>query len=107
MESRQLAQFTSLIFANLMTLAHFSALLAMSVSNSAGEPVNIMPPKAAKRAFISGSVLPALIVLFRASMISGGVFLGAPTPYHPLAGDAPGFVEIGEAVAADDQTTRL
>lgn len=22
-------------------------------------------------------------------------------------GDAPGFVEIGEAVAADDQTTRL
>ena len=28
-------------------------------------------------------------------------------PGATAAGDAPGFVEIGEAVAADDQTTRL
>jgi hypothetical protein len=53
MEFSQIAQFANLIFANLMTLAHFSASLAMSVPKSAGEPVNIMPPRAAKRVFIS------------------------------------------------------
>ena len=39
-----------------------------------------VPPRSAIRAFILGSARPALISLFSFSMISAGVFLGAPTP---------------------------
>ena len=43
-----------------------------------------MPPRSASRAFILGSARAALISLLSLSMISAGVFLGAPTPYQVL-----------------------
>ena len=39
-----------------------------------------MPPRSASRALILGSARAALISLLSLSMISAGVFLGAPTP---------------------------
>ena len=65
---------------NLTTLAHLSVSSAMSLPKSAGEPGKTVPPSSAKRAFSFASARPALISLFSLSMISAGVFLGAPTP---------------------------
>src|SRR5262249_9602123 len=70
--------------ANLITFAHFSVYSAMNVANSAGELANTVPPRSAIRAFIRGSARPALISLLSLSMISAGVFLGAPTPCQPV-----------------------
>src|SRR5712692_4119437 len=70
---------------NLTTLPHFSVSSAMSFPKSAGEPGSIVPPKSASRAFISGSARATLISMLSLAMISEGVFLGAPTPYHVLA----------------------
>ncbi len=53
-------------------------------SNSAGEPGSGSPPMAARRAFMPGSAIPALISLLSLSTISAGVFLGAHMPYHWL-----------------------
>ena len=61
-----------------ITLAHFSVSSAMSFPKSAGEPGSTVPPKSARRAFISGSVSAALISLFSLSTISAGGFFGAP-----------------------------
>src|SRR5215475_6493008 len=74
-----------LIPANLTTLAHFSVSSAMILPNSAGEPASTVPPKSASCAFILESARPALISLLSLSMVSVGVFLGAPIPYHVLA----------------------
>src|SRR5262245_55870589 len=52
---------------------------------SAGVPVSSVPPRSASRAFILGSARPALISRFSLSMISAGVFLGAPTPRGEVA----------------------
>src|SRR5215831_13870998 len=70
--------------ANLITFAHFSVYSAMNVANSAGELANTVPPRSAIRAFMRGSARPALISLLSLSMISAGVFLGAPTPCQPV-----------------------
>src|SRR6266849_539082 len=63
-----------------ITLAHFSVSSATSLPNSAGASAVAVPPKSAKRALILGSARAAAISLLSRSMISGGVFLGAPTP---------------------------
>src|SRR6476469_3438361 len=70
--------------ANLTTLPHSSVSSAMSFPKSAGEPASNVPPRSASRALILGSASPALISLLSLSMISMGVFLGAPTPNHWL-----------------------
>src|SRR6266550_2756087 len=70
---------------NLTTLAHFSVSSAMSLPKSAGDPVSTVAPRSASRAFIVGSARAALISLLSLSMVSAGVFRGAPTPYHELA----------------------
>src|SRR4029077_15005763 len=70
---------------NLTTLAHFSVSSAMSLLKSEGEPAKTVPPRSAIRALIRGSVRATLICLLSLSMISEGVFLGAPTPNQPLA----------------------
>src|SRR3954468_22090979 len=65
-------------------LAHFSVSSAMSLPKSAGDLASGVPPMSATRGLILGSARPALISLLILSMISTGVFLGAPTPCHPL-----------------------
>src|SRR5262249_28642822 len=71
--------------ANFTTLPHFSVSSTLSLPKSLGEPVSAVPSRSASRAFILGSATPASISLLSLSMISTGVFLGAPTPYQPLA----------------------
>src|ERR1700681_1041273 len=70
---------SGLMPASLITLAHFSVSSAMNFPNSAGEPPNTVAPRSANRAFSLGSPRLALISLLSLSMISAGVFLGAPT----------------------------
>ena len=67
------------------TFAYFSVSSAMNLPNSAGVIDIGTAPKSASRAFILGSARAALISLLSLSMISVGVFLGAPIPYQPLA----------------------
>src|SRR6516165_2925243 len=76
---------SALMLAARITLPHFSVSAAMNFPKSAGEPGRGVPPKSASRAFIFGSARAALISLLSFSTISAGVFLGAPTPLHPLA----------------------
>src|SRR5215470_17539600 len=71
-----------LMRADLITLPHFSVSSAISFPNSAGEPGSAVPPRSARRAFILGAARPALISLLSFSMISAGVFFGAPKPHH-------------------------
>ena len=47
-----------LMFAALITLAHFSVSSAMSLPKSAGEPASAVPPRSASRALILGSARP-------------------------------------------------
>src|SRR5262245_18331062 len=75
---------SGLMFAARITLAHFSVSSAISLPKSAGEPGSIVPPRSASRAFTVGSVRPAFISLLSFPTISGGVFLGAPTPNQVL-----------------------
>jgi hypothetical protein len=77
--------YSGLIWANLITLPHFSVSSAMSLPKSPGEPASTVQSKLASRAFIFGSARAALISLLSVSTISAGVFLGAPMPYHVLA----------------------
>ena len=71
---------SGLMPANFTTLAHFSVSSAMSFPKSAGEPGIGVPPRSANLALILGSARAALISLLSLSMISAGVFLGAPMP---------------------------
>jgi hypothetical protein len=77
--------YSGLMLAARITLPHFSVSPARSFPNSAGERESTMPPKSASYAFILGLASAALISLLSLSTISVGVFLGAPTPYQPLA----------------------
>ena len=70
--------------ANLITFAHFSVSSAISCPKAAGVRASA-PPRSRSRGFILGSARAALISLLSFSMISVGVLLGAPIPYHPLA----------------------
>ena len=61
-----------------------SVSVAISVPKSAGEPASAIPPKSPSRAFMLASAKAALIALFSLSMISAGVFRGAPMPVQKL-----------------------
>src|SRR5499426_1987620 len=76
---------SGLMLAARMTLPHFSVSSAMSLPNSPGESASTSPPRSASRVFSLGSARAALISLLSLSMISEGVFPGAPTPNQPLA----------------------
>src|SRR5262245_35665126 len=76
---------SGLIFANLITLAHFSVWSPTNLPKSAGEPRSTVAPPSARRFFGSGSERIALISLLSLSIISAGVFRGAPTPKKALA----------------------
>jgi hypothetical protein len=69
----------------LTTFAHFSVSSSISLLKSAGEPASAVPPNSAIRDFNRSSARPALISLLSLSMISTGVFLGAPIPNQVLA----------------------
>src|ERR1700730_3108465 len=71
---------SGLVLAARITLPHFSFSSAMNLPKSAGEVANTVWPKSANRAFIEGSTRAALISLLSFSMMSGGVFFGAPIP---------------------------
>ncbi len=77
--------YSGLMFAARISLPHFSVSSEMSFPNSSGESTSTMPPKSASCAFILGLARATLISLLSLSTISVGVFLGTPTPYHPLA----------------------
>jgi len=72
--------YSSLMPANLMSLAHFTVSSAICLPKSAGEPGSTVPPRPASRPLSLGSARAALISLLSRSTISGRVFLGAPTP---------------------------
>src|SRR5262249_48055653 len=76
---------SGLMPADLTTFAHFSVSSSMSLPKSAGELAIAMAPKSASLVLILGSTSAALISLLSRSMISTGVFLGAPTPRILLA----------------------
>src|SRR5262249_39702789 len=75
---------SALMPVNFTTLLHFSVSSAMSLPKSTGEPRSAVAPHSASRAFILGSVRPALISMLSLSTISAGVFFGAPTPLQKL-----------------------
>src|SRR6266403_750963 len=77
--------YSALMPANLITLAHFSMASERIAPNSAGEPPSTVPPSSTIRALILLSARPALSSLFSISIMSAGVFLGAPMPAKPLA----------------------
>src|SRR6476620_12107297 len=76
---------SGLMLAARITLAHFSVSSAMSLPKSPGDPGSTVLPRSANRPLILESARPALISLLSLSMISAGVFLGAPMPSHTLA----------------------
>src|SRR5262249_44999098 len=76
---------SALMLASRITLAHFSVSSAMSLPKSPGEPPSVVPPRSASCALILGSASAALISLLSFSIISTGVFLGAPIPHQALA----------------------
>src|SRR5882757_578696 len=78
------ADYSALAPENFTTLAHFSVSSAMNFPKSAGEPEMAVAPNSEIRALILGSARAALISLLSLSTISGGVFLGAPTPIQGL-----------------------
>src|SRR5262249_28736699 len=79
------ADHSALMPANFTTLPHFSVSSAMSLPKSVDESASGVLPRSAIRALILGSARPALISRLSLSIISAGVFLGAPRPIQPLA----------------------
>src|SRR5215471_4145372 len=75
---------SSLMPADLVTLAHFSVSSAMSFPNSVGVIGIGTSAKPASRSFILGSARPAVISLLTLSITSAGVPFGAPTPNHAV-----------------------
>src|ERR1700685_1979616 len=73
------------MFANLITLPHFSISLAISLPNSAGVIGIGMPPRSAMPEAILASARAALISALSLATISGGVFFGAATPCQAKA----------------------
>src|SRR5215831_10562911 len=71
--------------ANLTTLPHFSVSAAMNLPNSAVVIGIGALPRSESRVLILGSARAALISLLSFSIISIGVFLGAPIPCQPVA----------------------
>src|SRR5215468_1822837 len=88
----------SLIPANLTTLAHFSVSAAMNFPSSSGAIGISTTPTSASRDFAFASASTALISLLSLSMISSGVFFGAPNAQPPACLIARHkFVERGDS----------
>jgi hypothetical protein len=68
-----------------MTVPHFSVSSAMSLPKLVGDPASTVPPSSASPAFSLGSARAAFISLLSFSIMSGGVFRGAPMPNQTLA----------------------
>ena len=77
--------YPALILADRITLPHFSISATMYLPNSAGVIGIGALPSSASRALRVGSERPALISRLSFSMISAGVFRGAPIPYNWIA----------------------
>src|SRR5215831_127072 len=77
--------YSALIPAARITLPHLSVSLAISLPQSAAEPVSSMPPMSASRDLMVASASPALISRLSVATTSGGVAFGAATPNHELA----------------------
>src|SRR5580692_9831231 len=77
--------YSILILADRMTLAHFSVSLAISSPNCADVMDSGRRPKPTRRARVSGSATMALISLFSLSTMAAGVAAGAQMPNQPLA----------------------
>jgi hypothetical protein len=71
------------------TLAHFSVLSTMSRPKSPGEPASTVADMSASRALMAGSASARLNAWLSLSMISMGVFRGAPTPWSALGRPEP------------------
>src|SRR5262249_13191767 len=69
----------------LITFSHFSVSARTTAPKSAGEPLIVIPPISARRAFILSSAKPALISLLSLSMIPPGVPFGTLMPKKALA----------------------
>src|SRR5712671_2601733 len=76
------ACYSALMLAARITLPHLSVYSTMNLPKSAGIIGIGTLPRSAIRLLILGSSRPALISLLSLSMISAGVFLGAPRPDH-------------------------
>jgi hypothetical protein len=82
---KHLTVHSALMLAARIILAHFSVSSATSLPNSAGELRKTVLPRSEICAAILGSASQVLISLLSLSMITLGVFFGAPTPNHPMA----------------------
>ena len=78
---------SGLMFAARITLRHFSVSSAINLPKSAGESASTSPPRSASRVLILGSARPVLISRLSLSIISAGVFLGAPSPSRLIQSD--------------------
>src|SRR5262249_51253927 len=77
--------YSGLMPADLITLANFSVEIGTRLPEGGRRPGKPGAAHPGDRGFDFGSVRPTLISLLSLSMISAGVFLGAPTPCQPLA----------------------
>src|SRR5262249_39014777 len=76
---------STLMPADLITLAHLSVSLAMNFANSSGENGIGSMPSSTKLACDLGSPRAAFVASLSLLTTSVGVFLGAPSPYQPNA----------------------
>src|SRR6516162_5360143 len=76
---------SALMLAARITLPHFWVSSAISFPKSAGEPASTVKPRADSLACIFGSARAKLVSRLSLWTISGGVLLGVPIPYQPLA----------------------
>src|SRR5260370_39641288 len=83
-ESR-VQDYSALLLAARITLAHFSVSSAMSLPTSAGESAHSPPPSFARCVLILGPARPPLLPLVSLSTISVGAFFGAPLPSQRLS----------------------
>jgi hypothetical protein len=74
---------SGLMFANLITFAHRSVSSTTSLRNSAGDKIKTGLPMFSSRPLIVASASAALTCRLSRSMISFGVFAGAPIPDQP------------------------
>src|SRR5262249_6345824 len=76
---------STLMFANFITLPHFSVSSPLRFPNSAGVIDSGSTPKPTRRAFMAGSKTMALISLLSFSTMMEDVARGAPMPFQPVA----------------------
>ena len=77
--------YSTLISAARIILAHFSVNSTMNLPNSSGELANGTPPRSVSRAVNFGSARAELTSLLSLLMTGAGVFAGAPMPCQPVA----------------------